>query len=222
MQIEIRTIQIALAGICLALAALIAGEVAFSTPDRAPSSADMAPPLAMPAIAPPVRNLDGVVAAILDRPLFTRGRRPPAPPDVLAAAAKKVPVLQARLAGMMIEPKASEALFAREGGKPFAVKLHQDIDGWTVTAIEADRVVLTSAFGERILKPTAAPRPGTGPATRGQPAAGRPPAVARQAAENPTPAVATAAAGGEQAAAAAKARTGTPGAPPPAGTKALQ
>ena len=55
---------------------------------------------------------------------------------------------------MTIRPEMREALFEREGEKPVAVKEGQAIDGWTVASIQPDQVVLRSAAGEQILKPT--------------------------------------------------------------------
>lgn len=93
---------------------------------------------------------EGLTAEILKRPLFTKGREPPHPKVVKA----EPPVLQGRLAGVMLQPDLRIALFTRPGGRPVSVKEGQVIDGWTASKIEAGRVVLTSSFGEQIVKPT--------------------------------------------------------------------
>ena len=54
----------------------------------------------------------------------------------------------------MIRPGVREALFARAGQKPIPVKIGGEIDGWTIAAIELDRVVLANAFGSQIVRPT--------------------------------------------------------------------
>jgi len=93
---------------------------------------------------------DQMVAEILKRPLFTPGRQPPEAKVVKA----EPPQLQGRLAGVMLRPDLRIALFTRPGGKPVSVKEGDVIDGWTTARIEPGRVVLTSSFGEQVVKPT--------------------------------------------------------------------
>ena len=94
---------------------------------------------------------DGLVAEILKRPLFTPGRQPPQAKVVKA----EPPQLQGRLAGVMLRPDLRIALFTRPGGgRPVSVKEGDVIDGWTASKIETGRVVLTSSFGEQVVKPT--------------------------------------------------------------------
>ncbi len=142
-------LQIALSGLCIGLLALIIGEAALGpsaqglSTDRDRHGAAVAPPQDQS-----VLDAGALGATILERPLFSRGRRPA--PDADTAT----PALRARLAGVMFGPQTSEALFARDGEKPLVLTEQQEIEGWTVTAITADGVVLTSALGERVLKPT--------------------------------------------------------------------
>jgi hypothetical protein len=93
---------------------------------------------------------DAQVEEILARPLFTPGRQPP---EVKVVKAEP-PQLQGRLAGVMLRPDARIALFTRPGGRPISVKEGDVIDGWTASKIEQTRVVLTSSFGQQIVKPT--------------------------------------------------------------------
>jgi hypothetical protein len=93
---------------------------------------------------------DRLVAELLKRPLFTPGREPPRPKVVVA----QPPVLQGRLAGVMLRPDARIASFTRPGGRPVSIREGQVIDGWTASKIEEGRVVLTSSFGQQIVKPT--------------------------------------------------------------------
>jgi hypothetical protein len=96
------------------------------------------------------KKADAMVAEILQRPLFTQGRQ--APQVMVAKAAP--PQLQGRLAGVMLQDEFREALFTRPGGKPLAVREGDMIDGWTVERIATDSVLLTSAFGEQLVRPT--------------------------------------------------------------------
>lgn len=93
---------------------------------------------------------DRLVAEILKRPLFSPGRKPP---EVKVVKAEP-PKLQGRLAGVMLRPDGRIALFTRPGGRPVSVREGDVIDGWTTTKIEEGRVLLTSSFGEQIVKPT--------------------------------------------------------------------
>ena len=93
---------------------------------------------------------DALVEEIAARPLFTPGRQKP---EVKVVKAEP-PVLQGRLAGVMLRPDARLALFTRPGGRPVSVKEGEVIDGWTASKIEEGRVVLTSSFGEQIVTPT--------------------------------------------------------------------
>jgi len=93
---------------------------------------------------------DRLVAEILKRPLFTPGREPPHPKVVKAVP----PQLQGRLAGVMMQSDQRIALFTRPGGRPVSVKEGDTIDGFTATKIETGRVVLTSSFGEQVVKPS--------------------------------------------------------------------
>jgi type II secretory pathway component PulC len=95
-------------------------------------------------------KVDRLVAEILKRPLFSQGRQPPQPKIVKA----EPPKLQGRLAGVVLRSDLREALFTRPGGRPVSVKEGEIIDGWTISRVEAGQVVLTSAFGEKIVKPT--------------------------------------------------------------------
>jgi type II secretory pathway component PulC len=95
-------------------------------------------------------KVDRLVAEILKRPLFSQGRQPPQPKIVKA----EPPKLQGRLAGVVLRSDLREALFTRPGGRPVSVKEGEVIDGWTISRVEAGQVVLTSAFGEKIVKPT--------------------------------------------------------------------
>jgi len=170
-----RTLLGLFGGVCLGLIfAAAAGSNRASAADSSPSAAPVPPAAipALPAAAPPppaapdapdpsgAANLDSLVSAILDRPLFNADRHAPAPPveEKQAAAPPEVktpPVLKGRLAGVTLGPNDEKrAVFARMGEKTKVVHEGDDVDGWTVSSIEASRVVLTSAFGEQVVRPT--------------------------------------------------------------------
>ena len=117
---------------------------------------------------------DRLVAEVLKRPLFTEGRQPPQPKIVKA----EPPRLQGRLAGVMLRSDVREALFTRPGGRPISVREGEVIDGWTISKVEASQVVLTSAFGEKIVTPSYCTVeeivPGHRPAKKAAPARNQP------------------------------------------------
>jgi len=101
----------------------------------------------------PSADLDALIDEILARPLFNASRTP-RERDANDEPEKKVrPQLQARLTGIMIGPEAREALFEHAGDKPVALREGSEIDGWKVAAIRSAEVVLTSEFGEEVVKP---------------------------------------------------------------------
>jgi hypothetical protein len=159
----IRSVQIVLGGLCAALGLVVALEVILpiindvtAAPADNRNAADEPAPLDL---APPEAMLDDSVNAILERPLFSTDRR--AAPQQIAqdpqATAPTPPPLPDRLDGVVLGPNEREALFGSPGQKPIAVAVGGTIGGWTVSSIELDRVVLTSAFGEKVLEPTAGP-----------------------------------------------------------------
>ena len=170
----------------------------------------------------PAVDLDALTAAIRERPLFTPGRRPLGPtmsaPTSVAEAG--LSGITARLLGLMTQPGERQALFARDGEKPFTAKSGDEIDGWTVASIEPDSVVMTSALGERTLHPTLGARPPAGGASGQAPAAAatRPPPPQRLSAAGRTmqpPASAAAASVAPVAASSAPPVTRHPGTVPP-------
>lgn len=131
-----------LIGTCAALAALALLELARPDPTAAPIAARVAgaparPPAASDSVLPALDTLTEVVA----RPLFLPLRRPV--PSAGAQAAQ--PAAQFMLAGIVIIDGHPVA-FIQSGTSPppVMVSLGGTIGGWTVTAIERDRVVLRS------------------------------------------------------------------------------
>jgi hypothetical protein len=97
---------------------------------------------------------DALVKEILDRPLFTSDRSPaPQPPSPEELAKLHPPVLKSHLTGITILAETRLALFVADGNKYLSLKEGDDIDGFKVRKIEADRVTLASAFGEQVVRP---------------------------------------------------------------------
>jgi len=152
-----RSIFVSLTSVLLGAASIAAVSTFVVARQPGKASAPAAPIRARPVAVTELRspNVDALVAEILQRPLFSPTRQPPdqsSAPE--AAEAEKEPLKPpGRLEGTAILPGMREALFEREGDKPLAVKVGQNIDGWTVTSIEPDRVILHSDDGEQIVKP---------------------------------------------------------------------
>ena len=84
----------------------------------------------------------------LDRPLFSKIRRPPPPaPDAPADKPEKKQTVKVRLAGVVISPEERVALVQEPRAREITrLKVGQEIEGWVLEAILADRIVLR--FGE--------------------------------------------------------------------------
>jgi hypothetical protein len=170
-------LKLALAAISLALLAAI-GLATVVDVDRvvaAPEAGAGRAGRTLPSLA--TLAADDAVATILERPLFERSRRSPTPPVAAAAEAAAGPAseppLPSRLAGVMITRFDAEALFAQDG-RLVPVRLGDAINGWTVTTIEPERVILTSEFGERVLEPKPASTPRVAIAALARPGVGVP------------------------------------------------
>ena len=84
----------------------------------------------------------------LDRPLFSKIRRPPPPePDAPAEKPEKKQTVKVRLAGVVISPKERVALVQKPRTREITrLREGQEIEGWVLESILADRIVLR--FGE--------------------------------------------------------------------------
>lgn len=87
------------------------------------------------------------VSAILDRPLFSRSRRPPPRSAVANGTRTGLP----RLSGIMIDPREKLAIFAPTGGKPIVAREGGHIGAFTVRAIHAEEVTISGPNGEEFL-----------------------------------------------------------------------
>lgn len=154
-----RLLRLGLGVVCAGLGAIVVTEISVKafTPSVSSVSEVGAPALIE---MPSIPDIDSMVVAILERPLFSSSRLPHEEiveiTDV-ETIDEEPQKFQARLMGVAIRPEGREALFEREGSKPIAVKEGGEIDGWTVKAIRNDQVLLLSRSGEEILKPAYAP-----------------------------------------------------------------
>ena len=142
---------------------------------QAPGTTDdaVASSPALPTLQPLAR-----FAAIAERPLFSSSRRP-APGEKAAPAG---PGIEQRyhLLGLINTGDTRRALLS-EGKRRFAIAEGAALEGWTVTRIEHDRVVLSSPAGQALLllQPTAGegwvdPPPPARPSAPEKPAAEKP------------------------------------------------
>jgi hypothetical protein len=111
------------------------------------------PPARVPHLAPADQTADSKdtsdwADAILQRPLFTVGRKP-AKSDhgPHTTAGSGLP----RLAGVIIMPAGRRAIFMPDGGKPVTVAEGASLDDCTVRQIRPDRVGLACPKGETVL-----------------------------------------------------------------------
>jgi hypothetical protein len=122
--------------IFIVAAAMIAAIPAMAA-DSGPQAATAA---ASPLAAQPLDEL----SATRDRPLFSPTRRPPAPPPIVAAAPPPPPPPpDVALLGVVMDGEEAHALI-RTGpaAKIMRVRIGDDISGWKVGQIEAQRLVL--------------------------------------------------------------------------------
>ena len=102
------------------------------------------------------------VRIILDRPLFTAGRRPPAG----AAAARPSAAPMPRVAGIIVEGGQRRVIFAASNEKAYPLVLQEgaELNGFKIVSIEAGQVTLQGPNGLRVLRPSFDPNPAPVPA----------------------------------------------------------
>ena len=115
---------------------------AFSTAARTEEQEQSAAAPANPVAAQPLDQL----STILDRPLFSPSRRPPAPPPppVAQAPAPPAPPPDLVLFGVVMDGEGARAV-VRAGAdkKILRAQIGDEIDGWKVSQIEGRKVVLS-------------------------------------------------------------------------------
>ena len=114
------------------------------------------PPARLPHLAPAdqtgaTKDTSDWADAILQRPLFTIGRRPPKAskgPHVLTGTGLP------RLAGIIYTPSGPHAIFMPDGGKPLTLQEGAMLDDDTIRQIKPDRVILNGPKGMTVLTPS--------------------------------------------------------------------
>lgn len=173
--------------LCAILLAVIAGEwfyakqaqkktlAALKVADKKPAKISEMPTIAL------TKRPEQSFVSMVDRPLFIKGRRPvpEAPADIKKAVAKPSGPFSWQLNGVYTKNSSLYALLSRSVRLPKGnfKKLTQgaEIDGWTLTQVQKDKVVLTQDGMQKELllrkaKPkTPKPIPPTDPNSQGQP-----------------------------------------------------
>ena len=116
----------------------------------APQTSDYASMLPeLPSVVP---ANTGAFMAILERPLFTITRRPPPPPPPPKAVEAPPPdtLSTARLTGLYTGPGAG-GIILNIGGKDRRVRIREQIEGWTLSAIDQQSATFSSGSSQRTL-----------------------------------------------------------------------
>ena len=154
------------------LVVVLAPQLSVADDARAPSEARLGNPVARRSLA----NFP----ATLQRPLFSPNRRrptvePPPPTPVVQEPLRPPPAPPAvTLIGVIADPDGSQALLQSVGAKAIRVRVGDDVMGWRVAEIDAQR--LTFTLGERAVsvalfmqKSASAPPAGAGSSERRAP-----------------------------------------------------
>jgi hypothetical protein len=116
---------------------------AFSAAARTEEQERSAAALANPVAAQPLDQL----STILDRPLFSPSRRPPAPPPPSVVRAPTSPVPPPPnlvLFGVVMDGEGARAIVRAGADKKLVrAQIGDEIDGWKVSQIEGRKVVLS-------------------------------------------------------------------------------
>ena len=141
-----------LALVAITLTAVIASESRHEKfRVQAPVPADV---MRLGPVAPHTGSMSQVEAwteTILDRPLFTPSRRPPATAAGPGTSGPGFP----RLTGIIIMPQQREAIFAMPGKtQPIEVRAGSRLNGVLIKSIEPGWVVVVDAAGARMIRPS--------------------------------------------------------------------
>lgn len=97
---------------------------------------------------PPIEDLH----AVLERPIFSPNRRPPAPEAVALPALRS---FDFALKGIVVDGDERVAVFLpKDNGKAMLLREGDTAAGWTLLRIEVDHVVLSRGDAETVLEPT--------------------------------------------------------------------
>ncbi len=117
----------------IAAPSVVAGETPQNLATQNLATKNLAP-------LPPIESFDEVV----ERPLFFRSRRAPDPDAAPPPEAEAAPKADFVLTGLVIVSGKERLALLRPAGSKTVERVHQgeEIEGWRVEAIHADRVVL--------------------------------------------------------------------------------
>ncbi len=127
-------------GVCAALAGTVYWEIRVGALEPVEAAGGRAPPLPdLPAEPSFVMAPAESFSAILERPLFSPTRRPPAEGTVTIESGP--PELEVTLVGIIISSEEQIAIIKPKGGSKF-VRLSEgdNFQGWTLETIEPDRI----------------------------------------------------------------------------------
>ena len=137
---------------------VLAGVIAEEWKSDAPESHSPPAPASATALADPAAKLQagqrdaGYLDDILARPLFTASRHPPAGDRAAGSAATAA--LKGRLAGIVVSPAGSEALFIESGKtKATSVREGESFEGWTIERIEPEHVMVRAGARLETVEP---------------------------------------------------------------------
>ncbi len=133
-----------LLGACLALATFVYAQLQMAAPGPppAPAGGETPPLAALPAqLSYAMAPLEDF-STILERPLFSPTRRPPAAGTVAAVASE--PELQLTLVGVIISSEEQIAIFRLQDASRFLrLNVGDSFQGWILDAIEPSRVTFS-------------------------------------------------------------------------------
>ncbi len=127
-------------GVCAALAWTVYWEIQVGAPEPVEAAGGQAPPLSdLPAEPSFVMAPAESFSAILERPLFSPTRRPPAEGTVTIETGE--PELEVTVVGIIISSEEQIAIIKPKGGSQF-VRLSEgdSFQGWILETIEPDRI----------------------------------------------------------------------------------
>ncbi len=135
---------------CAALTALIFVELWFDDPglDAGPKPAPAIDKLVEP--VPSLPRRENLTTSILAAPLFSPDRRPAGKAQTTASAPD---LTDLRLAGIVIRPGLSLAIFAVAGAKSVVRLEGEALQGWRIDNISPTEISLTGPGGTRNLEP---------------------------------------------------------------------
>ncbi len=127
-------------GVCAALAWTVYREIQVGAPEPFEAAGGQAPPLSdLPAEPSFVMAPAESFSAILERPLFSPTRRPPAEGTVTIESGE--PELEVTVVGIIISSEEQIAIIKPKGGSRF-IRLSEgdSFQGWNLETIEPDRI----------------------------------------------------------------------------------